>query len=41
MDEVVVQRTVGWFSQCRAILVRYEKKASDNLGLIKVACILL
>src|SRR5215218_4739783 len=29
------------FSQCRAILVRYEKKASNYLGLIKVACILL
>jgi len=33
----VVERTLGWFSQCRAILVRYEKKASNYLGLIKVA----
>jgi putative transposase len=36
-----VERTLGWFSQCRAILVRYEKKASNYLGLVKVACILL
>ena len=37
----VVERTLGWLSKCRAILVRYEKKASNYLGLIKVACILL
>ncbi len=38
----VVERTLGWLSKCRAILVRYDKKASNYLlGLIKVACILL
>ncbi len=37
----VVEHTLGWLSKCRAILVRYEKKASNYLGLIKVACILL
>ncbi len=37
----VVERTLGWLSKCRAILVRYEKKASNYLGLIKVACVLL
>jgi putative transposase len=37
----VVERTLGWLSKCRAILVRYEKKASNYLGMIKVACILL
>jgi putative transposase len=37
----VVERTLGWLSKCRAILVRYEKKASNYLGLIKLACILL
>ena len=37
----VVERTLGWISKCRAILVRYEKKAANYLGLIKVACILL
>jgi len=37
----VVERTLDWLSRCRAILVRYEKKASNRLGMIKVACILL
>jgi putative transposase len=37
----VVERTLGWLSKCRSILVRYEKKAINYLGLIKVACILL
>jgi putative transposase len=37
----VVERTLGWLSKCRAILVRYDKKATNYLGLIKVACILL
>ena len=29
----VVGRTLGWPSDCRAILVRYEKKAVSDLGL--------
>jgi putative transposase len=37
----VVERTLGWLSRCRAILVRYDKKAANYLGLIKVACMLL
>jgi putative transposase len=37
----VVERTLGWLSKCRSILVRYDKKAANYLGLIKVACILL
>ncbi len=37
----VVERTLGWLSKCRALLVRYDKKAANYLGLIKVACILL
>jgi putative transposase len=37
----VVERTLGWLSKCRAILVRYEKKAANYLGMVKVACILL
>jgi putative transposase len=37
----VVERTLGWLSKCRAILVRYDKKAANYLGLIKVACILI
>jgi len=36
----VVERTLSWLSKCRAILVRYEKKASNYLNLIKLACAL-
>ena len=37
----VVERTLSWLSKCRAILVRYEKKASNYLGMIQLACALL
>ena len=37
----VVERTLGWLSKCRAILVRYDKKSANYLGLIKLACALL
>jgi len=37
----VVERTLGWLSRCRAILVRYAKLSWVYLGLIKLACILL
>lgn len=37
----VVERTFAWLNHCRAILVRYNKKASNYLGLIQLACILL
>jgi putative transposase len=37
----VVERTHGWLSKCRAILVRYAKKSSNYLGLIQLACGLL
>ena len=37
----VVERTLAWLSKCRGILVRYEKKACNYLGLIKVACMLI
>lgn len=36
----VVERTLAWLSKCRAILVRYEKKALNYLNLIKLACAL-
>jgi putative transposase len=36
----VVERTLGWLSKCRAILVRYDKKACNYLGFIKLACAL-
>ena len=34
----VVERTLAWLSKCRAILVRYDKKASNYIGLIQLAC---
>ena len=37
----VVERTLAWLSKCRAILVRYDKKASNYLGLLQLACTLL
>ncbi len=37
----VVERTLCCLSRCRAILVRYEKKATNYPGLVEVACILL
>lgn len=36
----VVERMLGRLSKCRTILTRYEKKAINYQGLIKVACIL-
>ena len=37
----VVERTLAWLSKCRAILVRYDKKASNYMGLLQLACALL
>lgn len=37
----VVERTLGWLSKCRAILVRYDKKPGNYLGLLQLACALL
>lgn len=37
----VVERTIAWLSKGRAPLVRYEKRAVDHLGFVKLACILL
>ncbi len=37
----VVERTLAWLSKCRAILVRYDKKPENYLGLIQLACALL
>ena len=34
----VVERTLAWISKCRGLLVRYEKKAENYLGLLKLAC---
>ncbi len=37
----VVERTLAWLQKCRAILIRYDKKAENYLGLIQLACALL
>lgn len=37
----VVERTFGWLSKCRAILVRWDKKSRNYLGLVQLACALL
>lgn len=37
----VVERTLAWLHQCRGLLIRWEKKAENYLGLIQLACILL
>ena len=37
----VVERTLGWLSKCRALLVRYDKNWFNHLGLIQFACALL
>ena len=37
----VVERAFAWLSKCRGILVRYDKKDENYLGLIQLACGLL
>ena len=37
----VVERTLAWLPKCRAILVRYDKKVSNYLGLLQLACALI
>ena len=37
----VVERTLAWLSKCRGLLIRWEKKAANYLGLLKLACALL
>src|SRR3954453_22829646 len=36
----VVERMFAWLSKCRGILVRYDKKDGNYLGLIQLACAL-
>ena len=36
-----VERTHGWLATWRGILIRWEKKAENYLGLIQLACALL
>jgi putative transposase len=37
----VVERTLAWLSKCRALLIRYDKKPANFLGLLQLACALL
>ena len=37
----VVERTISWLNRCRAILVRWDRKAENYLGIIQLACALL
>lgn len=37
----VVERTLAWLQKCRAILIRYDKKAINYEGLVQLACALL
>ena len=37
----VVERTLAWLSKCRAILVRYDKKAKNYLAILQLACALI
>jgi putative transposase len=37
----VVERSLAWLRKCRGILVRYNKKASNYLGLLQLACALI
>jgi putative transposase len=37
----VVERTLAWLSKCRGLLVRYEKRARHDLGLLQFACALM
>jgi putative transposase len=36
-----VERAFAWLSKCRGLLVRYDKKDGNYLGLIQLACGLL
>lgn len=37
----VVERTIAWLNRCRAILIRWDNKAENYLGMIQLACALL
>jgi putative transposase len=37
----VVDRTLAGLSQCRGLLIRYDKKAQNDLGLLQLACALM
>jgi transposase len=39
-DRNIVERCIGWLKECRRVATRYEKLASNFLGMLKIAMIL-
>jgi putative transposase len=37
----VLERTLAWLSTCRALLIRYDQRSANFLGLLQRACALL
>lgn len=35
----IVERLIGWLKECRRVLTRFEKRAANYLGMIKMAFI--
>ena len=40
-QRAIGEENLSWLSKCRGLLVRYDKKASNFLGLLQLACGLL
>ncbi len=38
-DRNIIERLIGWLKECRRILTRFEKTATNFRGMIKMACI--
>ena len=34
----VVERTLAWLSMCRGMLIRWEQKSANYLGMLQLAC---
>ena len=37
----VVERVIAWFNRCRKLLLRWEKKAHNYLGLVHLAAAII
>ena len=37
----VVERVTSWFNRCRKLLIRWEKKAQNYLGLVHFAAAII
>ena len=38
-DRNIIERLIGWLKECRRIMTRFEKRALNFLGMIKMAFI--